>query len=237
MDQDDWAESWQHHLEQYLQVPSRCGIFIHTYFPSISTALEVACGSSRDSVYLAQHGVNVAAIDYEERLINALKRKFSHPSVTYIQANAFKLPFRDNTFDMVFHNGFFIYFKCEDEIYSLLSEQCRVSKKYMLFFVHNELNTSMLHRFNDLAIQDPIYDIRFFNPSEVVDLVNHSSIEYSSLKLMKFGGPVDLLYSKKIKKIIPNLLYPLREKLIPRLYQVQPWRTTERVACLIELQK
>jgi len=237
MKQENWAESWQCHLEQYLKAPPRFGIFIHTYFPFISTALEVACGSSRDSFYLAQKGVTMTACDYEERLINTLKRRFSHSSLTYVQANAFNLPFEDNTFDMVFHNGFFIYFKCEEEIYSLLREQCRISKKYVLFLVHNRINKSLVHRFNELAIHDPIYDIRFFEPNEVVDLVNNASIGNYTLKLMKFGGHVDLLYSKKIKKIIPNFLYPLYKELIPRLYQMQPWRTTERVACLIEMQK
>lgn len=237
MKQNDWTESWQCHLEQYLKVPPRTGIFIHTYFPSISTALEVACGSSRDSIYLARRGIDVTASDYDKKLIDVLRKKFIYPHLTYVEANAFELPFKDNTFDMVFHNGFFIYFKSEDEICSLLHEQCRVAKKYILFFVHNSLNASLVHRFSELALQDPIYNIRFFKPFEVVDIVNRASIGSHSLSLLKFGGPFDLLYNKRIKKTIPNILYPLRETIIPRMYQIQRWKVTERIACLIELEK
>jgi ubiquinone/menaquinone biosynthesis C-methylase UbiE len=214
MNQDDWYKSWQIHLEQYLKAPPRTGMFIHSFFPSIRNSLEIACGSSRDSIYLAKKDIDATASDYESRVINDLQKRFSFPHLKYQQANAFHLTFDDATFDMVFHNGFFVCFHNDKDIHAMLREQARVSRKHIVFFVHNKLNTSLVKRFAELAPTDPIYDIHFFDPDEI-----------------------DLFFSKKIKRIIPNVLYPFREKVIPRLYQRQPWEKTERIACHIELKK
>jgi len=237
MNENEWSKSWQHHLEEYLARPARTGIFVYRYCSDISTALEIACGSSRDSIYLAHKGIKSTASDYNAELIAMLRERFTYDNLSYIETNAFNLPFEDNTFDVTFHNGFFIYFSSDDDICLLLREQYRVSKKYILFFVHNKLNDSLVRRFKKLALNDPIYDARFFTPSEVEDIVHHAGIGYDSLKILKFGGPIDLLYNKRVKRIIPNIFYPFRESIIPKLYQLQPWGKTERVACLIHLKK
>ena len=237
MNQGDWYKSWQIHLEQYLKAPPRTGMFIHSFFPPIRNSLEIACGSSRDSIYLAKKGVDATASDYESRVINDLQKRFSFPHLEYQQADAFHLTFDDATFDMVFHNGFFICFHNDKEIHAMLREQARVSRKHIVFFIHNKLNASLVNRFAELAPTDPIYDIRFFDPDEIKDIVRSSPIKDYSVEILKFGGQFDLFFSKKIKRIIPNVLYPFREKVIPRLYQRQPWEKTERIACHIELKK
>jgi len=237
MNQDDWYKSWQIHLEQYLKAPPRTGIFIHSFFPSIRNSLEIACGSSRDSIYLAKKGINATASDYESKVITNLQKRFSFPHLEYQQADAFHLTFDDATFDMVFHNGFFIYFHNDKEIHAMLREQARVSRKHIVFFIHNKLNTSLVNRFAELAPTDPIYNIRFFDPDEIENIVKSSSINDYSVKILKFGGQFDLFFAKRIKRLIPNILYPFREKVIPKLYQHQPWGKTERIACHIKLKK
>ena len=162
MNQDDWNKSWQIHLEQYLKAPPRTGIYIHVHFSKISNSLEIACGSSRDSIYLAKKKIHATASDYEDRVIQALKKRFSYPHLKYQQADAFHLPFETNSFDMVFHNGLFILFKDNENITKMLLEQVRVSRKYVLFFVHNGLNYNLVQQFKKLAPHDPIYGIRFF---------------------------------------------------------------------------
>lgn len=234
MKRENWYKIWQHHLSGYLKSSPRAGIFISEYFSSIRNVLEIACGSSRDSIYLAKKGISVTAIDYEERLVNYLKGQFRYPNLSYCVVDAFKLPFKNDTFDLVFHNGLFVYFNKDEDIYELLKEHARVSRKYVLFFVHNKLNLNLVQNFSKLAVHDPLYKIRFFEPREVVEIVNNSEIKKLRLvKIMKFGGPFDAAFSIRGLK----LLYPLTVKIIPRLYQIQPWEKSERVACLIEVVK
>lgn len=233
MKREDWYKIWQYHLSKYLKSPPRTGIFIGEYFPSIRNVLEIACGSSRDSIYLAKKGISVTAIDYEERLIKCLKRLFRYSNLSYCVVDAFKLPFKNDTFDLVFHNGFFILFNKNEDIYELLREHARVSRKFVLFFVHNKLNINLVQIFSKLALRDPLYKIRFFEPKEVLEIVKNSKIKPRFVKIMKFGGTFDTAFSISGSK----LLYPLTVRIIPRLYQIQPWEKTERIACLIELNK
>jgi len=236
MDKDDWYKSWQVHLEQYLKAPPRTGIFIHSYFPKLRSSLEIACGSSRDSIYLAKKGVKATATDYEGRIIDELKNRFNHFNLQYKQADAFNLSFADNSFEIVFHNGFFIYFSDNNKIFLMLEEQARVANT-IIFFVHNRLNNNLVKKFRELAPNDPIYDIRFFEPYEVESIVKKSNIKIKNMKIYKFGGKYDVFYSKRIKRIVPNIIYPFREYLIPRLYQLQSWEETERVCCVIRVDK
>jgi hypothetical protein len=235
MGQETWWKIWQRHLRNYLESPPRAGIFICEYFRSIRNSLEVACGSSKDSIYLSKKGVFVVATDYEVRLIHHLKNRFSYSNLFYQVADAFKLPFKENAFDLVFHNGFFILFKNNNDIYALLKEQERVTRKYILFFVHNKLNLRLVNNFSKLASNDSLYNIRFFEPEEVLNIIKNSGIRLRSVKILKFGGLFDFIFS--IRRMMPNLLYSFITKIIPRLYQIQPWVKTERIACIIRVDK
>ncbi|MEJ5363547.1 MAG: class I SAM-dependent methyltransferase [Desulfosoma sp.] len=237
VDPDEWFKCWQARLQQYLEVPPRTGIFIHSFFPKVKSVLEIACGSSRDSIYLAKRGVKVTASDYEGRLIEKLRKRFSHPNLRYDHADAFQLPYLDDSFDCVFHNGFFIYMPDDMDILLLLKEQERVAK-IIVFFVHNQLNKSLVGKFKQLALRDPLYDIRFFEPSEVEAIVKSSMIKTARIKIAKFGGKYDAFYSKMMRRVVPNkILYLFCEKIVPRLYQKQAWEETERVCCMVWVEK
>ena len=71
----------------------------------------------------------------------------------------------------------------------------------------------------------------------MIEIIKRSNIAVKKIEIKKFGGPADILNQKSIYRIIPNILYPLREKLIPKLYQYQRWEDTERIVCIIELLK
>ncbi len=237
MNQKDWQKSWEKHLEQYLQGPARNAFFILKLVPEISSSLEIGCGSSRDSIFLSRKGINATATDFEPNLIENLKARFKLPNLNYQQADAFRLPFAAKSFDLVFHNGLFVLFNNNADIIVMLKEQERVAKHYILFFVHNRLNFPLLEKFKKLAADDPIYNIRFFSPEEVRQIVRSAGLDSDVIEIYKFGGLSDIFLMKRIKKIIPNLLYPFRQKIVPELYRYQKWEQTERIACLIKLKK
>jgi 2-polyprenyl-3-methyl-5-hydroxy-6-metoxy-1,4-benzoquinol methylase len=229
-----WEESWMQHIEGYLNSVPRAGIFIKNYFKNIKSVLEIAGGSCRDSRYLANNGFCATGSDFDEKTLKYLQEeRFPNDKLNYSKEDAFNLTFQDNSFDLVFHNGFFIYFN-DDEIYAMLREQERVSQKYIVFFVHNKKNRKQVELFNKKAKNDKLYDIRFFNSDEVLDIVKSSGIKTKKLKILKFGGLYDVFYRKSVKKL-PNILYPVRNMLIPRLYQFQKWEDTERICCVVEL--
>ena len=235
---DFWQNSWKTHLDIYLKANPRTGIFIKSVLGnSINSALEIACGSGRDSRYLAMHGYEIVASDFERNTINYLKKNLPHNNLSYRVADAYDLPFEDDSFDLVFHNGFFICFKDNENIYKLLKEQERVSRRYILFLVHNRLNFNLVEQFRSLSKKDGLYDIRFFEPNELENIIKNSNINYKNISIFKFGGYYDCLYARRLFKYIPNIVYPIRNNIIPNLYKKQNWDQTERIACLVEISK
>ncbi|NOZ54617.1 MAG: class I SAM-dependent methyltransferase [Gammaproteobacteria bacterium] len=234
---NEWRESWSDHFETYVTAPPRAGYFIDSLaLNNIQNVLEVASGSARDSMCLEKRNYKCTAVDYEEQLINRLIKDYGNTGVEFRQADAFSLPFKSNSYDLVFHNGFFVLFQDNNEIIRLFKEQARVASCYVLIIVHNSLNVLLSKKFHSKMSHDPIYDIRFFKPMEIEDLILKSNEPIRSIKFLKFGGVVDRLYYEKIKRL-PNPLVRLSPYLVPHLYRMLPWHSVERVACLVELAK
>lgn len=242
-----WQNCWYKHLAEYQSYPPFAGIFIKGILKNkIKCILEIGCGSSGDSIYLANKDYKVTAVDNEENIIRTLKNQNNNHLLYYQVADAFSLPFENDRFDLVFHNGFFVYFS-NDEIIKLLKEQERIAKKYILIFVHNKSNIRLLEQFNTRSINDKLYDLRFFYPKEIKEIVRTSGIPYKSISILKFEGPMNrfankyfvakLEGKKRIFRFFPNFMYYRKEFFLPRLYQFQRWKNTVRIACLIELNK
>ncbi len=232
-----WEKSWTEHINGYLNSVPRAGIFIANYFKNIDTILEIAGGSCRDSRYLANSGFSATGSDFDEQTLQYLQEeRFPNDILNYSKEDAFDLTFPENSFDLVFHNGFFIYFKNSD-IDKMLKEQEKVARRYIVIFVHNVENKNLIKDFQEKSKNDALYKIRFFDKNEIINIIKDSNIKYRNINVMKFGGIFDRFYNKTLKRIIPNILYPFRKSLVPKLYQLQKWENTERICCVVELDK
>lgn len=232
----DWNAMWSRHLENYLAGWPCAGMMMaQSISDNFDTTLEIACGSARDSLYLHSLGKHVVAIDSNQNLILSLQQRFRDLSdITFKVEDALRMSFKDNEFDLSFHNGFYILFDDDDQIISLLREQCRVTKKHVLFFVHNAHNPSLQAKFNSAAREESHFDIRFFERDHIMKLVRDSGVKYEQMSISKFGGPVDLLLSKTVKGI-PNPLYGFGSGHLPTLYSLVPLRMAERLVCHLTL--
>ena len=71
--------------------------------------LEVGAGTGRDSAELARLGADVYVLDFADnslKIVDALcSRENLQDNLHLIRGDAFKSPFPDNTFDLVFHQG------------------------------------------------------------------------------------------------------------------------------------
>ncbi len=236
LDKKGWAESWIKHLDGYLAGPPRTGAFVKQIVGRrIESALELGCGSSRDSIFLARSGFKCTATDYEDQAVERLKQRFSCETLEYRQADATDLPFQAKSFDLVFHNGLFILFEDDEVLSAMIREHCRVARKYFLAIVHNGENQELRQRFSRLASQDPIYDIRFFTRDILLDLALSAGLVASQVRFLKFGGLADVAYRPRLKQRFSNPFVSVAHRFAPALYQMQSWNRTERIACLITL--
>ena len=235
MNKNNWAKHWKNRLHEYqtpLSIP-RAGLYIASHFKDIKTSLEIGCGSARDSIYLASKGIKVSACDYEPWLIDTLKEKYKDSPINFFEADAFNLQLSDKSFDLVFNNQVFIYYDNDNDIITMLKEHARITSKYLLIFVNHTKNQRLEEQFEQKGKSDPVFKTRFFDIAEFEKLLHLSGIQYKEVKFFKFGGKADILFMKIIKRI-PNIFYPFRKQLIPRLYKFQPWNRTERLGVLIK---
>jgi SAM-dependent methyltransferase len=93
-----------------------------------SIVMEVGAATARDSVTLAENGAVAVALDYSHEALRlareAAVRKGA--SLLLVCGDALALPFKDNSFDLVFHQGVLEHFR---DPAPLLNENVRVLKR------------------------------------------------------------------------------------------------------------
>jgi SAM-dependent methyltransferase len=87
--------------------------------------LEVGAGSGRDSLRLAQAGARVCILDYSEAALASTRSMIGGDAqgIRLLRGNALSLPFPDESFDLVFHQGLLEHFR---DPAPLLAENARV---------------------------------------------------------------------------------------------------------------
>lgn len=100
--------------------------------------LEVGTGSGGMSIFFSWLGRDVTAIDIDPDVIAKAKTEAGrfNGHVSFEVADAFKLPYPDQSFDVVFHQGLFEHFS-DDEIHQMINEQLRVARQ-VVFSVPNQ---------------------------------------------------------------------------------------------------
>lgn len=98
--------------------------------------LEIGAGSGRDSFPLARAGAKIYQLDYSQNSLSILKHlaEAEQLETTIIGGDTLSLPFHNDSFDIVFHQGLLEHFrKPQAEI--LLRENIRVLRKGGLLLV------------------------------------------------------------------------------------------------------
>ena len=98
--------------------------------------LEVACGTGRFSVELAEGGAEVVGVDISKPMLmkGVGKARERGLGVEFLRGDAKRLPFPDDSFDLVLGMRFFHLI---DEPVAYLSEMARVSKGPVVFDTFN----------------------------------------------------------------------------------------------------
>jgi len=90
--------------------------------------LEVGSGTGSLSIFLSYLGFEVVSIDNDPKVLEmaSLQARRFGGKVNFVEGDAFKLPFQEKSFDLIFHQGFLEHFN-DEEIRRLLDEQLRVA--------------------------------------------------------------------------------------------------------------
>jgi ubiquinone/menaquinone biosynthesis C-methylase UbiE len=108
--------------------------------------LEIACGTGRFTVMLAERGADIVGLDISSAMLRQGREKAKSAGVEdhleFMRGDAARLPFPDDHFDTVFAMRFF---HLADTPASFLSEMCRVSRDQVFFDTFNRLSTRTIY--------------------------------------------------------------------------------------------
>ncbi len=131
-DQSVWNKFWQQKNDMdkvYPSSPSVLNTIKKNFKLEGLKVLEVGAGTGRDSAELARLGADVYVLDYAEnslKIVDAIRAKDNlYDNLKLVRGDAFKAPFPDCTFDLVFHQGLAEHFK---DSLPLIKENYRILK-------------------------------------------------------------------------------------------------------------
>ena len=108
--------------------------------------LEIACGTGRFTVMLAERGANIVGLDISSAMMAQGRQKAKSAGVSelveFMRGDAARLPFPDDHFDAVFAMRFF---HLADTPAKFLAEMCRVSKDQVFFDTFNRYSTRSVY--------------------------------------------------------------------------------------------
>jgi len=159
--------------------------------------LEIACGTGRFTVMLAERGADVVGLDISEPMLQQGRRKAAaaNSRVDWLRGDAARLPFPDDSFDTVLAMRFF---HLADTPAAFLSELRRVSRERVVFDTFNSGSTRSVY--NWLLPMGS----RLYSRAEVEGLLARSDLEL-------VGADHDFVLPYGLYRQTPNLLAtPLR---------------------------
>jgi ubiquinone/menaquinone biosynthesis C-methylase UbiE len=108
--------------------------------------LEIACGTGRFTVMLAERGADVVGLDISRAMLAQGREKARDAGVgdriSFLLGDAARLPFPDDHFDAVFAMRFF---HLADTPAKFLTEMARVSKGQVFFDTFNDFSTRVVY--------------------------------------------------------------------------------------------
>jgi len=108
--------------------------------------LEIACGTGRFTVMLAERGADAVGLDISAAMLGQGRQKAQSTDVTgrleFMRGDAGRLPFPDDSFDSVFAMRFF---HLADTPVSFLAEMRRVSREQVFFDTFNRYSTRSVY--------------------------------------------------------------------------------------------
>jgi SAM-dependent methyltransferase len=228
---EDWNGQWKKWFAQYSKGNPRLGKWLDSrYSIKGKKTLEIGAGSGRESRYLAPTAMSVTCVDFSPEAVGLLEASRLPSNMEAVQASAETLPFPARSFDITFHKGLWIYFEDDRQLRALMREQLRVTRKVALAIVQNALNTNQVAQAKAKAANDPLFNFRWFKPSELDQLADRalSSLGMNAkIRILKYGNPS-----------LSRFLSPLGtfgDRSASMIYPFLPWSRVECAALEIVL--
>ncbi|MDG5775767.1 methyltransferase domain-containing protein [Haloarculaceae archaeon H-GB2-1] len=137
--------------------------------------LEIACGTGRFTVMLAERGADIVGLDISGPMLQQGRQKAQATGVDdhleFMRGDAARLPFPDDHFDAVFAMRFF---HLADTPAAFLSEMRRVARELVFFDTFNRFSTRSIYNW---ALP---MGSRLYSRSEVTRLLDDAGLQLAN---------------------------------------------------------
>ncbi|USZ73130.1 class I SAM-dependent methyltransferase [Natronosalvus halobius] len=160
--------------------------------------LEIACGTGRFTVMLAQEGAHVVGLDISAAMLQQGRRKAKVADVSgtleFLRGDAGRLPFPDDHFDTVVAMRFF---HLADDPAAFLSEMKRVSRERIVFDTFNRFSTRSVYNWalpmgSRLYSKSEVSILLAKNGLELIDVQDDFIVPYGLYRAIPnaFASPI-----------------------------------------------
>lgn len=124
--------------------PELANLIINGIIKKGSDVLDIGCGPGLESVFLARQSMNVTAIDILSEPLKFAKKlaRLFNVKIKFIEADAIKLPFPAETFNVV--NDNFIFHHFEDDVRDQYAREINRVLKHNGIFILRAFSNKML---------------------------------------------------------------------------------------------
>ncbi len=172
--------------------------------------LDIGCGAGFLSNPLAKAGLNVTGIDLSEESLKVAKDFDETNSIDYLAADAYKLPFPDQSFEVVTAMDFLEHVEDPKKV---IEEVSRVLKPRGLFVFHtfnrNLLSYLIIIKFVEWFVKNTPKNLHvlrlFIKPQEVANFCDEFSmkvVEMSGIRPVFSSIPIQSLISGIVPKTL-----------------------------------
>lgn len=170
--------------------------------------LDVGCGAGFHTNKLARNGfLDITGIDISLQSLDVARKFDSTSTVKYIVADAYSLPFEDNTFDVILSVDFLEHV---DEPEKVIKEINRVTKRGGLFFFHTFNRTFLswliVIKFVEWFVKNTPKNMHilsmFIRPEELSLFLNKNSFVVEEIK----GTKVNIFNFPALKGFITGIV-------------------------------
>jgi len=172
-------------------------------------ALDLGCGTGNYTVELYKRGFDVIGFDASEKMLEIARRKL--PDVKFIKGDAYKLPFPDESFDVVLSVTMFEFIhqpeKVVNEIYRIL----KPGGEALIGTMNGKSLWFIFKRIKSIFVETAYRYARFYTPQELETLLKDSGfIEVESAGVIflpsfwpfpSLAERIDKRYYKKCKSL------------------------------------
>ena len=132
-------------------------------------ALDLGCGTGNYTLELYKRGFSVVGADLSVEMLKIAKTKL--PDVPFVRANAYSLPFKDESFDLILSVTMFEFLrepeKAVREIYRVLKPGGEV----VIGTMNGRSSWFLFKRLKGLFVETAYRYARFYTPKELEDIL------------------------------------------------------------------